>query len=604
MKKTHFTRKNFIAIGIFYFYILITVFAAMCIDANGLMVATNPVKSLANLLSLPNIDASFGTYIMFSMFAVYSLLFVAAFIYEMRLAKYYEDKAFSTKWVVTYLITLVICLVFPFGIGVIAHLPITDFSLVMNSLLYVVESYFIGLLLFILVGSIVLFGVMLYINFKNIDKPFRFFKGDFVEKSEIEDEIKDLQEEATQVKQGLLASSFGVNQETKGGLTPNVIGGENAGSVSLKDDDNELTKEKVFPSLCEIDTIAEFEPDNFDDNVSLEDLVINFRNYLAKKEKLYFDLDTIRCFVSALSASHLIILEGLSGTGKSSLARYFSTFINEKSFFVPVQATWRDRTSLLGFYNDFSRSYNETEFLKRLYNATYRYNHLNIMVLDEINISRVEYYFADFLSILEYPSEEWKLKIMQLPYSFKAPEHLTDGVLDITESTYFIGTANKDDSTYTITDKVYDRAITISFDDKNEYFEVDDEVKEISISYTYLQQLFREAQENNEYQLNQDDIASIKKINDFIYDTFDVTFGNRIMNQIELFVPTFIASGGKKVDALDFMLTRKVLSKLDGRFEDYVKDGLENLLTLIEQIYPREQFSRAKNYINKLLRRF
>ena len=226
------------------------------------------------------------------------------------------------------------------------------------------------------------------------------------------------------------------------------------------------------------------------------------------------------------------------------------------------------------------------------------------MVLDEINISRVEYYFADFLSILEYPSEEWKLKIMQLPYSFKAPEHLIDGVLDITESTYFIGTANKDDSTYTITDKVYDRAITISFDDKNEYFEVDDEVKEISISYTYLQQLFREAQENNEYQLNQDDIASIKKINDFIYDTFDVTFGNRIMNQIELFVPTFIASGGKKVDALDFMLTRKVLSKLDGRFEDYVKDGLENLLTLIEQIYPRDQFSRAKNYINKLLRRF
>ena len=61
----------------------------------------------------------------------------------------------------------------------------------------------------------------------------------------------------------------------------------------------------------------------------------------------------------------------------------------------------------------FSKSYNETEFLKRMYRYTYRKNHINIMVLDEVNISRVEYYFADFLSILEYPVDKWKLKIMQ-----------------------------------------------------------------------------------------------------------------------------------------------------------------------------------------------
>lgn len=55
---------------------------------------------------------------------------------------------------------------------------------------------------------------------------------------------------------------------------------------------------------------------------------------------------------------------------------------------------------------------------------TYQSNHVNIMVLDEINIARVEYYFADFLSILEYPKDKWILHIMQLPYGFEAPEHL------------------------------------------------------------------------------------------------------------------------------------------------------------------------------------
>ena len=141
-----------------------------------------------------------------------------------------------------------------------------------------------------------------------------------------------------------------------------------------------------------------------------------FRNYLAKQEGLYFDIRTIRSFLAGLSVSRLIILEGLSGTGKSSIARYFSTFIGEDSFFAPVQASWRDRTSLLGYYNDFSKRYNETPFIQRLYKMTYQSNHVNIMVLDEINIARVEYYFADFLSILEYPKDKWILNIMQLPY--------------------------------------------------------------------------------------------------------------------------------------------------------------------------------------------
>ena len=225
------------------------------------------------------------------------------------------------------------------------------------------------------------------------------------------------------------------------------------------------------------------------------------------------------------------------------------------------------------------------------------------MVLDELNISRVEYYFADFLSILEYPIDQWKLKIMQLPYDFEAPMHLDNGVLEISPTTWFIGTANKDDSTYTITDKVYDRAITISFDDRNEVFDVEGDVKKIKLSYNKLTELFNEAIDKKANQFNKDDYAKFKKLTDFTYDTFDITFGNRILHQIELLVPVYVECGGKKEEALDFMFARKIIYKLNGRFEDYIKNGLNELLRLIDETYGKDSFLNTRHEISRLLRK-
>ena len=225
------------------------------------------------------------------------------------------------------------------------------------------------------------------------------------------------------------------------------------------------------------------------------------------------------------------------------------------------------------------------------------------MVLDEMNISRIEYYFADFLSVLEYPKEEWKLKIMQLPFGFVPPKHLENGILRIPNNTFFIGTANKDDSTYTITDKVYDRAITINFDTLNEKFEVKEQVEDLHLSFDFIDSLFEEAKRTEEFNLNEDDLARFKLLTDFTYEVFDLTFGNRIYNQILAFTPVYVGLGGKKEEALDFMFARKVVSKLEGRYEDYVKKGLENLLSLVKKTYGNS-FKDTEHVINKLLRRF
>ena len=604
MKKTHFTRKNYILLSLIFFLMVMVLFAGLCIDSNGGIFKTgNPVQKVGLAFGFPAIDASTQAYILLVLFCIYGVIFASALMFEMRIAKYYENRIWTKKYALIYLVTFVICLVLFAGIGIAAQYPY-DLNNILNSFLYVLESFVLGFLVFVLLGSLILATCSLFVNFINIDKPFRFFSNK-AEEEEERQEKRDKEEIKRLKEQGDLASSFGELNSDKKSLVTAVASSLNVSGKDNKDDGIIKDKERVFPGLSTIDyNLESKKEDKFDDGYSLKEICVRFRNYLANKEKLYFDQKTINAFISGMSASRLIILEGLSGTGKSSLARYFSEFINEKSYFEQVQATWRDRTALLGYYNDFSKTYNETEFLKRLYTETYFLNHINIMVLDEINISRVEYYFADFLSIMEYPLSDWKLKIMQLPYDFDAPKNLPDGVLQIPSNTWFIGTANKDDSTYTITDKVYDRAITISFDDRNVPFEVNaDESGSITLSYNRLLSLFKEAQDNSSFNLSKEDLDKLFVLTDFTYNTFDITFGNRIMNQIMLFTPVFVSTGGTKEDALDFIFARKVIAKLEGRFEDYIKQGLLDLKSLIEKTYGKDSFNETNHIIDKLLRK-
>ncbi len=77
-----------------------------------------------------------------------------------------------------------------------------------------------------------------------------------------------------------------------------------------------------------------------------------------------------------------------------------------------VQPAWRDRTELFGYFNEFTKVFNETEFLRAVYEANY-VKDPHVIVLDEMNIARVEYYFAEMLSVLEMPRpEEWTIDIV------------------------------------------------------------------------------------------------------------------------------------------------------------------------------------------------
>ena len=601
MFKTLFTRKNLLVLSLTIFYSIILLFTGVCIEGGHTMVAKkNPLQLLSNSFGFASIDCGASGIICLVLIAVYLIVCTAGVVYERRYAIVNKKNPHSAKMISIYLLTILLCATLSFGLGLLIQRPFTKDN-VWNICRFIGQCFVITtviyFVLFAMIGAIIMFIV----NLLNIDKPYKFFDeesepefddDEFVNNS-VTDSFEPVENEIASTVSGMATSAVaggaGVGGEAQ------VIGGK---SEELDD------REKVFPALSRIDNEYEgFTSETvYSDDLTLAEICEKFRNYLAKEEKLYFPIDVIRFFISGFSASHFQILEGLSGTGKSSLPRNFAKFIGGNFLFMPVQATWRDKSNITGYFNEFSKTYSETEFLVELYRANYDPDKLYVFVLDEMNISRVEYYFADLLSVLEYPEEEWKLRIMHFPHGFVPPIKLEDGTIRITPNVYFVGTANKDDSTFTITDKVYDRAITTEFNYRNDAFTVTEETGKIHLGNSKLQALYKEALNTPEYALTKADIEKLNVISEYVYDQFDVAMGNRILNQIAHVVPVFTACGGSKETAIDFMLSKKLLSKIEGRFEDYVKSALKKLLTLLEKTYGAGVLVRSEKTIQSIIK--
>ena len=598
MKKPFYTRKNLIALAICMFYAIVVFYTGICIEAGHSLVSKrNVINQIALMFSFKQIDASLAAFVGLILIAIYIMLFAAGALYIRRYFIENSKSPYSAKAWISYAVLFVVCVALSIGITVLIVSPKTAEN-IGNTLLFLGQAFLLGTIIFVAMAALIGGIVMLVVNFILVDKPFRFFG---------EHEIEVVEETEASLD---VSSSFDAEPEMDangngGGFGGGFGGGGNGELSSVKSAETLDDREKVFPSLSAMDVkYSGYSIDKIKtDNLSLEELCHKFRNYLAKAEGLYFDINTIRIFISGFAASHFMILEGLSGTGKSSLPRYFCKFANGNVLFLPVQATWRDKSNILGFFNDFSKTYTETDFLTGLYNANYDKDRIHMFVLDEMNISRVEYYFADLLSVLEYPIPDWRLRLMHLPHDFVPPAKIEDGFVQITPNCYFVGTANKDDSTFSISDKVYDRAITIDFDNRNKQFEVEEEVSKITLSASKLQELYDEALAVEENKLTDEDYKKFDSLTGFVYDQFDLTFGNRIKTQIDNLVPVYLACGGKKEEILDFMFERKVLSKLEGRFEEYVKGALKQLLALINRTYGPNVFVRSEKTINSLIRK-
>ena len=371
------------------------------------------------------------------------------------------------------------------------------------------------------------------------------------------------------------------------------------GEIRTSETDESEDRAPRFCMLCQIDeNRASFTERRFDDGVSLRRFCDNFRDYAASELKLYYDISDIRRFIAGLAVSPIIILQGMSGTGKTSLAHALGEFLENRSTVIPVQPMWKERTDLLGYYNEFTKRFNETLLLEKMYEANYS-EEIYITVLDEMNIARVEYYFAEFLSLLELPNPNERYIDVVSDKWDNDPVQLRDGRLKVPANMWFIGTANNDDSTFAISDKVYDRAMILNLDTKAERF-VAPRTKPIKLSAQRFRDLASEAM--IEYAVTNRNMKRLEELDKYLIDHFHITFGNRIMKQIQSYIPVYVSCGGEELEALDDILAKKIIRKLETQNPVYLRNAAEGLCNYLDELFGTDAMPLSKSAIHRLER--
>ena len=374
------------------------------------------------------------------------------------------------------------------------------------------------------------------------------------------------------------------------------IGGVDSDDEEESEDEESTSR---FYMLDKTDReMAKREAPRYDDDVTLEELCEQFRNFAASRMGLYYDISDIRRFVAGMAVTHILIMQGMSGTGKTSLAYAFGEFMNNHSVIVPIQPMWKEKSDLVGYYNEFTKRFNETVLLQKMYEANYS-DDMYITVLDEMNIARVEYYFAEFLSLLELPNPESR-RIEVVSDEWKNdPKLLKNGQLKLPENMWFVGTANNDDSTFAISDKVYDRAMILNLDVKSERF-VAPRTEKVRISCDQFNELVREAIE--EYDVSNRNMKRLELLDKYLIEHFHITFGNRIMKQIKTYIPVYVSCGGDELDALDDILSKKVIRKLETQNPIYLRNSAEGLIAYIDELFGSDRMNLCKEHIHRLER--
>jgi hypothetical protein len=135
-------------------------------------------------------------------------------------------------------------------------------------------------------------------------------------------------------------------------------------------------------------------------------LVTHIQNYLYFKKNLIYTEFQIKNFLSLLMTNDLIILSGLSGSGKTQIVKSFAEVLGGVAKIIPVKPNWTSSDDLLGYYNPIQSSFLPTPFTEAIAEAIQNPNRIYLICLDEMNLARAEYYFADFLSKMEEKSKQ------------------------------------------------------------------------------------------------------------------------------------------------------------------------------------------------------
>lgn len=330
--------------------------------------------------------------------------------------------------------------------------------------------------------------------------------------------------------------------------------------------------------------------------------------------------DDLRVFVAGLNTSRLHILEGVSGTGKTSLPIAFVRAIGGGESNVAIQAGWRDRQDLLGYFNEFQKEFRETDFLRGVYRAmTPKFSGSPyFVILDEMNLSKVEQYFADYLKGLEDAAGADMERGGSVPLMDKEvpiPRWLKKGMnggieLPLPPNIWFIGTANQDESTQSFAPKTQSRAHIMELphlkpSDKEMESEIGGKTysrfQPESLGLESLLKAFSNAGRNP---VNKVHTEKAKLIFDELREVISkidsgLSLGPRFDRQVEAFVPIIMETGGSLGLAVDHLVISKFIRRMNENYK-ITTTHRKTLSDSLERVWQKNSFgdcSKTKSFI-------
>jgi MoxR-like ATPase len=249
-----------------------------------------------------------------------------------------------------------------------------------------------------------------------------------------------------------------------------------------------------------------------------------------------------------------VILSGVSGTGKTWLAEEYADAIGGEKLLVPVAPNWTTNEDLLGYQNPLNDDYHHTSFSNFLKSASSEWKSCQdtgieprpyFLILDEMNLARIEFYFALFLSKLEVMHRGGRPMI-----------ELGAESVELTPNLKVIGTINVDETTQMFSDKVYDRAQLI----------------ELPVSRVEINTLIGDKPYRQDLLKVWDAVSEI------------APFAYRVIVDIEAYWEQALSVGNSSEEALDEQLLQKVLPKIKG-MDPRIKASLESISEITRDKY-------------------
>lgn len=332
----------------------------------------------------------------------------------------------------------------------------------------------------------------------------------------------------------------------------------------------------------------------------MKQLVDHCHSYLASKGFSYQWEDVANLMLS-IRTKPFVILAGISGTGKSKIVQFVGEALSASVHLIPVKPDWSDNTDLIG-YEDFQQQFRPAALIEILAAAHDDPQRPFFILLDEMNLARVEHYFSDFLSIIETRELNPEGQIVTKPVITRNPPNLAPcskkNTLDkllpiglsIPSNVYVFGTVNMDETTHPFSRKVLDRANTIEFHKVDLKFSNVAQVEDVlpkKISNTDLASPYvtlRDVYDVDPEFFDQviDELSSLNSI----LEKRSLHFGFRIRDEVCFYL--YINKQANLMgyeDALDYQIHQKILPRVYGGEE--IRELLQELSGACDGRFPR-----------------